>query len=304
LIKRSKRSAFSIYNRYFLEVKDIVKSIDPIGQDQEQFTPEYLYYQYILGLYKLHFENEKISRLNLDTLTTYVAHNITEYYLVLFNGVNEVDTKDAKKVAKGIEAFLNGNKIKTLDQLLIRTDMPLFSEILNKYGSISEYKVNSLDNSYERICCKLFLHVLFKGLTLLEIEQFLLDNYKYEDHFFTSRDVLNKRLFVLSRKLYFWKKNKMSKALNENDYYKLLRKVDRIFCEINPADLWLDVDGWNNDSYDLEAFSLIVRMSDCNDKKSLRDLITKIRKLWFPFRSERESKFDQVTELFWKEFYE
>lgn len=299
MIKISKRSKFSIYNRYYLEVKDIVKSIDPLGQNQEKFTPEYVYSQYIMGLYKLHFGKEKIERLNLEVFSSRIAYNITELYLILFDGVNEIDPRDAKKIAKGIKSFLNGNKIKTLDQLLARTDMPLFSDILNKYGKTNDYKANSIDKSYENICCKLFLHVLFKDLSLVEIEHFLLDYYKYVEHFFTSRDVVNQRIFILSRKLYFWKINKISKALNENDYRKLLRKINGIFCKINPADLWIDCDG-----YDLEAFSLIVRMSDCEDKKSLRDLITKIRKLWFPYRLEREIEFDKVSELFWKEFYE
>ncbi|MGZ2371741.1 hypothetical protein ACXR6G_18325 [Ancylomarina sp. YFZ004] len=303
MIKRSERSTFSIYNRYYLEVKEIIKSIDPLGQNQEEFTSEYVYHQYILGLYKIHFEKEKIERLNLDVFTSRVAHNITECYLVLFDEVNEIDARDAKKIAKGIKSFLNGNKIKTLDQLVECTDMPLFCEILNKYGKTNEYKVNCIDKSVENICCKLFLRVLFEDLSLVEIEHFLLKYYEYQDHSFTSIDIVNKRAFSLARKLYFWKKGKMSKALKRDEYRKLLRHIDDVFCEINPADLWLDVDGWY-DGYDLEAFSLIVRMSDCDDEKSLRDVITKVRKLWFPYRLEREIEFDKVSKLIWNEFYE
>jgi hypothetical protein len=299
MIKRSKRSTFSNCKRYYLEIKEIVRSFDVLGLDQEKFTPEYKYYQFILSLYKLHFGEEKIRRLNLDLFTSYVSDYINELYLVVFDGVNEIDYKDAKKIAKGIKVFLNGNKIKSLDQIEGCTDMPLFCDILNKYSKIDDYKVNSIDKSLENICCKLFRHVLFKDLSLIEIESFIVDYYEYKDHFFISKDIVSKRIFSLSRKIYFWKKAKMSTAVKSNDYMRLLRQINDIFCEINPADLWLD-----DDCYDLEAFSMIVRMVDCDDEKSLRKVITKVRKLWFPYRVEREIEFDKVSVAIWKEFYE
>ncbi|MGB5988958.1 MAG: hypothetical protein WBG43_04400 [Marinifilaceae bacterium] len=208
MIKGSKIPAFSTLKRCYVDLREIVRDVDVMGYDD--FTMEYVYNQFVFSLYKLHFNEDKIKRLNLDVLTSRVLCDITERYLLAFGVTNEVDIKDARSIAKGIKDYLNANEIKSFDCLLKCTDIPMFCEILNKYGKPQEYKQNSIDKYLDDVCSVVFHDVLFKDLCLVKIEYFLFFYFKDKNHFLISEKSLHKRVFLLARKLNSWKRANIS----------------------------------------------------------------------------------------------
>ncbi|MGB5988948.1 MAG: hypothetical protein WBG43_04350 [Marinifilaceae bacterium] len=124
MIKGSKIPAFSTLKRCYVDLREIVKDVDVIGYDD--FTMEYVYNQFVFSLYKLHFDEDKIKRLNLDVLTSSVLCDITEHYLLAFGVTNEVDIKDARSIfcsfilkIKIISLFLRRAYIKEFFCLLV-----------------------------------------------------------------------------------------------------------------------------------------------------------------------------------------
>lgn len=208
MIKGSKRTAFSTLKRCYVELRDIVKDVDVMGYDD--FTTEYVYNQFILSLYKLHFNEDEIKRLNLDVLTSSVLCDVTERYLPVFGVTNEFDIKDSNTIAKGIKDYLNANDVRSFDCLLKCTEIPMFCEILNKYGKTHEYKQRSIDKHLDDVCSVMFHDVLFKDICLVEIEYFLFFYFKDKDHFLIAEKSLHKRIFLLARKLNSWKRANIS----------------------------------------------------------------------------------------------